>query len=128
MLWPPGRVNARDQPSIGALPVLVMVRFSVRPVFQELTAALTRQGPPAELEVLGPGDDGPGDDGPGDEGPGEEGEVGGVEPNWLKNFHTSCLTQLRAPLSQPAHPSTGPCWWPPSNGAQTTGYPARHPE
>ncbi len=50
--------------------------------------------------------------------------VGGTsEPNWVKNRHTSCLTQLRAPLSQPAHPSTGPCWWPPSNAAQSTGYP-----
>jgi hypothetical protein len=56
------------------------------------------------------------------------GLVGGVEPNWLKKVQTACLTQLRAPLSQPAHPSTGPCWWPPSNGAQTTGYPVRQPE
>src|SRR5688572_6285942 len=51
---------------------------------------------------------------------------GGVDPNWVKNRHTSGLTQLRAPLSQPAHPSTGPCWWPPSNAAHTTGNPARH--
>ncbi|WP_323373462.1 hypothetical protein, partial [Plantactinospora alkalitolerans] len=66
MLWPPGRVNARDQPLIGALPVLVMVRFSVRPVFQGLMAALTRQGPLAGLEGIGPGDEGPGDEGEGE--------------------------------------------------------------
>src|SRR5205085_54049 len=53
---------------------------------------------------------------------------GEVPPNWVKNLQTSGLTQLLAPLSQPAQPSTGPCWWPPSNAAQTTGYPARQPE
>src|SRR4051795_2847038 len=37
--------------------------------------------------------------------------VGGVPlENWLKNFQISGFTQLRAPLSQPPQPSTGPCW------------------
>src|SRR4051812_33020165 len=31
---------------------------------------------------------------------------GEVPPNWVKNFQTSGLTQLLAPLSQPAQPST----------------------
>src|SRR4051812_23185810 len=45
MAWPPGRVNARDQPLIAAAPVLAMVRLSVRPLFQALTVSVTRHVP-----------------------------------------------------------------------------------
>src|SRR5690349_2245713 len=43
MVCPLGRVNTSDQPLIVVGPVLVIVMFSVRPVFHAPTAALTRQ-------------------------------------------------------------------------------------
>lgn len=43
MVWPLGRVKARDQPSIVATPVLVRVMFEVSPVFQPLAVWVTRQ-------------------------------------------------------------------------------------
>lgn len=46
MVWPLGRVKARDQPLIAEVLVFVIVMLSVRPVFQALTVALTWQGPP----------------------------------------------------------------------------------
>ena len=55
MVCPPGRVKARDQPLIAVLPVLVMVRFSVRPVFHALTAAATRHAPVAGVDGDGAG-------------------------------------------------------------------------
>jgi hypothetical protein len=54
-----------------------------------------------------------------------EGE-GVVLSNWVKNRQTSVLVHVLAPLSPP--PSTAPGVWPPSNAAQTTGYPGRQPE
>ncbi len=45
MVCPPGRVKTSDQPLTAVVPVFVMVMFSVRPVFQALTVAVTRQAP-----------------------------------------------------------------------------------
>src|SRR6185312_14692921 len=53
MLCPPGRVNTSDQPLTALAPVLVMVKFSVRPVFQALTATLTRHAPEPGGGVVG---------------------------------------------------------------------------
>uniref|UniRef100_UPI0035714B9D hypothetical protein n=1 Tax=Microbispora siamensis TaxID=564413 RepID=UPI0035714B9D len=113
-------------------PVFVIVRFSVSPLFQAFTVALTRQAPDPPLgDGDGEGDDdGDGDaDGDGEaEGEGEgEGDVDGPDWNWVKNFHTSAEVQVLAPLVE-VDPSFGEGVWSPSNAAQTTGYPARHPE
>src|SRR3954454_25304248 len=111
MAWPPGNVKARDQPLIEALPVLVTVRFSVRPVFQALTAALTRHAPdPGGGLVVGPDD--------GLVGP-EDGLLGGPEvgvplANWVKKAQTTSLVQVCQPSQ--VQPSRGPGSWPaPSN-------------
>src|SRR5689334_15263027 len=55
MVCPPGRVKASDQPLSVDVPVLVMVMFSVRPLFHALTVSATRQAPPpgGGLEALG---------------------------------------------------------------------------
>src|SRR5690349_10782 len=45
MDWPPGRVKTSDQPLTAEVPVLVIVRFSVRPLFHALTVAVTRHAP-----------------------------------------------------------------------------------
>src|SRR3954454_11499432 len=45
MTCPAGRVKVSDQPLTAAAPVLVMVRFSVSPVFQAETTAFTLQAP-----------------------------------------------------------------------------------
>src|SRR5947209_938918 len=45
MVCPAGRVKASFQPLRAAEPVLVMVMFSVSPVFQALTELLTLQAP-----------------------------------------------------------------------------------
>src|SRR4051794_27901459 len=56
MVWPPGRVNTSDQPLIAVELVLVMVTCSVRPLFQALTSAETRQAPAGDGVVeLGDG-------------------------------------------------------------------------
>jgi hypothetical protein len=75
MVWPLGSVKARDQPLTAFVPVLVMVRVEVSPVFQALTVSLTRQLPAAGGRVGGL------DDGGADVGGGEEGgiDVGGGE-------------------------------------------------
>ncbi|MDN3355756.1 hypothetical protein [Actinomadura sp. DC4] len=47
--------------------------------------------------------------------------------NWVKKLQTTPEVQVRRPSH--VHPSIGPgSWPPPSNAAQTTGYPVRHPE
>jgi hypothetical protein len=51
MVWPPGRVKSRDQPSIAVGPVLVRVMFAVSPVFHPLAVWVTRQA-----EVPGDGE------------------------------------------------------------------------
>src|SRR3954470_23306284 len=66
MVCPAGRVKTSDQPLRPALPVLVIVRFSVRPVFQALTVPVTRH-PPEPGDVVG-----------GVVGPVVDGVVGGV--------------------------------------------------
>src|SRR3954462_7727545 len=45
MVCPVGRVKTSDQPLTTAAPVLVTVRFSVRPVFHAFTVAATRHAP-----------------------------------------------------------------------------------
>src|SRR3954453_6517255 len=55
MVWPAGRVKARDQPLIAELPVLVIAMVAVSPVFQALIVSVTRQLPEpggAELGVV----------------------------------------------------------------------------
>src|SRR5689334_12653041 len=47
MLWPPGSVKTSDQPLTAVVPVLVMVMFAVRPVFQALIVSETRHAPVA---------------------------------------------------------------------------------
>src|SRR5690348_15844296 len=55
MVCPPGRVKTRDQPLTALVPVLVMVMFSVRPLFQALTATVTRHAPLVGGGVVGGG-------------------------------------------------------------------------
>src|SRR2546423_611185 len=127
MDWPPGRLNTSDQFVIAVGPGLVMVRFSVSPVFHALTVLPTWQAAVPGDGVVGLGDGvvglGDGVVGLGD------GVVGlGDGPVWNceKKAQTTPLVQVLAPLSPP--PSTAPGVCPPSKAAHSTGYPARQPE
>jgi hypothetical protein len=128
MTCPAGRVNTSDQPSIVALPLLVIVMEAVSPVFQALAVYPTPQPPgpagePLDGELL----DGEPLDGWELDGWELDGEPLGCDDwNCEKKLQTSPLVQVLAPLSPP--PSTGPGVWPPSNAAHFTGYPALHPE
>ncbi|WP_051766563.1 hypothetical protein [Saccharothrix syringae] len=73
------------QPLTGAVPVLVMARSAVRPVFQALTVTATRHVPPGRGSLV---------------------VVGRVSWNWVKDLHTSAGTHVLVPLSPPA-PSCG---------------------
>ncbi|MFB9248926.1 hypothetical protein ACFFWE_11860 [Sphaerisporangium melleum] len=94
-----------------------MVRFSVSPVFQALTVAVTRQapGPPGEGEGEGEGDgdgDGLGDgEGEGDgDGLGEgDGEVVPSRPRKVMALPYRPSSGRPWPAPAKLHPSTGGC-------------------
>src|SRR4051794_24724133 len=118
MTCPAGRVKTSDQPLIAVAPVLVMVRFEVRPVFQGLIASVTWQAPAGGAVGLGVGVDvllGVG-----------VGVGFGLGGNCAKNANTAAEVQVRAPLLA-VDPSTGFGVWSPSKAAHWTGKPDRHP-
>lgn len=54
IVWPEGSVKPSDQPLIAAVPVFLIVRFDVNPVFHELIVSVTEHAPePAGGEVTG---------------------------------------------------------------------------
>src|SRR4051794_39220327 len=57
IVWPEASVNTRLQPLTALEPVLLIVMFSVSPVFHAFTASLTLQAAPPppeeELDVVG---------------------------------------------------------------------------
>src|SRR3954451_21291724 len=56
MVWPEASGNTSFQLLMALLPVLVIVRFSVRPVFQALTVSETLHAPEPPLDADGEGD------------------------------------------------------------------------
>src|SRR6185312_10913213 len=109
-----GRVNTSRQELIVAAEVLVMVRFSVSPLFQALTTAATRQDPGGGVVAAGVVSSGVVTAGVVVTG----GVVGvvAVLSNWEMNLHTSAEVQVREPLA-PVDPSTGFGMWSPSKAA-----------